>query len=57
MQKRLYPRVLKKLTPVTEHITVTEVLKCPGIMLHELQAELVEQTGVAVCLFIADFYT
>ena len=50
VQKRLYPHVIKKLTPVTEHIIATEVLKRPGIMLHELQAELVEQTGVAVCL-------
>jgi len=50
VQKQLYPSVIKKITPVTEYIIVTEVLNHPGIMLHELQAELVEQTGVSVCL-------
>ena len=48
--QKFYPSIIKKITPVTEYIIVTEVHNHPGIMLHELQAELVEQTGVAVCL-------
>ena len=44
------PGAIKKLTPVTEFIIVTEVLKHPGIMLHELQVMLIEQAGVAVSL-------
>ena len=48
--QKLYPSVIKKITPVTEYIIVTEALNHPGIMLHKLQVELVQQTGVAVCL-------
>ena len=50
VQKKTQPGAIKKLTPVTEFIVVSEVLEHPGIMLHELQAVLVEQTGIAVCL-------
>ena len=41
---------IKKVTPVTELFIVSQVLEHPGIMLHELQAVLIEQAGVAVDL-------
>ena len=50
VQKKTQPGPIKKLAPVAEHIIVSEVLEHPGIMLHELQDILVEQTGIAVCL-------
>jgi transposase len=52
VQKRscLQSTINRKLTPVTEYFIVYELLKRPGIMLCEIQAELVEQTGVSVSL-------
>ena len=52
VQKKSYPRssIVTKLTPTIEYIIVHQTLKRPGILLREIQAHLVEQTCVDVCL-------
>lgn len=50
VQKKVQPGAIKVLTSVAEFILISEVLEHPGIMLHELQAKLFEQTGIAVCI-------
>ena len=52
VQKKSYPRssIVTKLTPTIEYIIVHQTFKRPGILLREIQAHLVEQTGVDVCL-------
>ena len=49
-KKKAQPGAIKVLTSVAELILISEVLEHPGIMLHELQAKLVEQAGIVVCL-------
>ena len=44
VQKKTQPGAIKELTSVTEFFIVSQVLEHPCIMLHELQAVLIEQT-------------
>ena len=50
VHKRTPSTYPKRLTPAAEFVIIFEVLKHPGLMLHELQAALVEQTGIAVSI-------
>ena len=52
VQKKSHPRssIVTKLTPTIKYIIVHQTLKRRGILLREIQAHLVEQTGVDVCL-------